>query len=69
MLIAGNCLPLKKHMQPRPLIILFIVQLHWKCSFLFKKTIFQAASAAIGVVERAGREGRFIKKPKSGKSA
>jgi translation initiation factor 2 subunit 1 len=36
---------------------------------LAEKAIEKAASAAIGVVERAGGEGRFIKKPKSGKSA
>jgi len=33
-----------------------------------EKAIEKAAGAAIGVVERAGGEGRFIKKPKSGKS-
>jgi translation initiation factor 2 subunit 1 len=36
---------------------------------LAEKAIEKAAGAAIGVVERAGGEGRFIKKPKSGKSA
>jgi len=35
---------------------------------LAEKAIERAASAAIGVVERAGGEGKFIKKPKSGKS-
>ncbi|MBP7120154.1 MAG: translation initiation factor IF-2 subunit alpha [Methanolinea sp.] len=34
-----------------------------------EKAIEKAASAAIGVVERAGGEGKFIKKPKSGKTA
>ncbi|HON80980.1 MAG TPA: translation initiation factor IF-2 subunit alpha [Methanoregulaceae archaeon] len=33
-----------------------------------EKAIEKAANAAIGVVERAGGEGRFVKKPKSGKS-
>lgn len=36
---------------------------------LAEKAIEKAAYSAIGVVERAGGEGRFIKKPKSGKSA
>jgi translation initiation factor 2 subunit 1 len=36
---------------------------------LAEKAIERAASAAIGVVERAGGEGKFVKKPKSGKSA
>ncbi|MEI6839873.1 MAG: translation initiation factor IF-2 subunit alpha [Methanomicrobiales archaeon] len=34
-----------------------------------EKAIERAASAAIGVVERAGGEGKFVKKPKSGKSS
>jgi translation initiation factor 2 subunit 1 len=34
-----------------------------------EKAIEKAASAAIGVVERAGGEGKFVKKPKSGKSS
>jgi translation initiation factor 2 subunit 1 len=34
-----------------------------------EKAIEKAAAAAIGVVERAGGEGKFIKKPKSGKTA
>jgi len=34
-----------------------------------EKAIEKAASAAIGVIERAGGEGRFVKKPKSGKAA
>jgi len=34
-----------------------------------EKAIEKAASAAIGVVERSGGEGKLIKKPKSGKSA
>jgi translation initiation factor 2 subunit 1 len=36
---------------------------------LAEKAIERAASAAIGVVERAGGEGKFVKKPKSGKSS
>jgi len=35
---------------------------------LAEKAIERAAAAAIGVVERAGGEGKFVKKPKSGKS-
>lgn len=34
-----------------------------------EKAIEKAAMAAIGVIERAGGEGRFAKKPKSGKAA
>jgi translation initiation factor 2 subunit 1 len=34
-----------------------------------EKAIEKAASAAIGVVERSGGEGKLVKKPKSGKSA
>ncbi|MDD1706664.1 MAG: translation initiation factor IF-2 subunit alpha [Methanoregulaceae archaeon] len=34
-----------------------------------EKAIEKAASAAIGVLERSGGEGKLIKKPKSGKSA
>jgi len=34
-----------------------------------EKAIEKAAAAAIGVVERAGGEGKLVKKPKSGKSA
>jgi len=34
-----------------------------------EKAIEKAASAAIGVIERAGGEGRFVRKPKSGKVA
>jgi translation initiation factor 2 subunit 1 len=34
-----------------------------------EKAIEKAASAAIGVVERSGGEGKLIKKPKSGKNA
>lgn len=34
-----------------------------------EKAIEKAAASAIGVVERAGGEGKFIKKPKSGKTA
>ncbi|HUU76055.1 MAG TPA: translation initiation factor IF-2 subunit alpha [Methanoregulaceae archaeon] len=34
-----------------------------------EKAIEKASAAAIGVVERAGGEGRFTKKPKSGKAA
>lgn len=33
-----------------------------------EKAIEKAASSAIGVVERAGGEGKFVKKPKSGKT-
>ncbi len=36
---------------------------------LAEKAIERAANAAIGVVERAGGEGKFVKKPKSGKSS
>ena len=32
-----------------------------------EKAFDKAVSAAIGVIERAGGEGRFVKKPKSGK--
>jgi translation initiation factor 2 subunit 1 len=34
-----------------------------------EKAIEKAAGAAIGVIERAGGEGKFVKKPKSGKAA
>jgi translation initiation factor 2 subunit 1 len=34
-----------------------------------EKAIEKAAGAAIGVIQRAGGEGKFIKRPKSGKSA
>jgi translation initiation factor 2 subunit 1 len=33
-----------------------------------EKAIEKAASAAIGVIQRAGGEGKFVKRPKSGKS-
>ncbi|MCX6693818.1 MAG: translation initiation factor IF-2 subunit alpha, partial [Methanomicrobiales archaeon] len=33
-----------------------------------EKAIEKAAQAAIGVLERAGDEGKFVKKPKSGKA-